>query len=309
MHIRHTSIFSIATLLSFGLTATTAIPQTKPNTTNPPEESSPVIAKTIPQINCTDPDSAKACGSFRQLVDAHDAGLLESAFGIGASGHAQHMSYVCFRPHMDNFEVLSIPVPELYAYLPFSQSEIPEDVIFAFPNRPGEPTVRASTKARWLNDHSDSSLYRSGYIVLASYQDGVKMGYRIDFGKWSLEKAAFCSDLLLLQTSDQLVNCDGYKPSQTPVLERGTFEGANFWLQSFNDTHNRELAREDNPEAAHIKLDDAAVYVNYSYTSKVGKTTQYVLNIQRSTGRFTETFTPLNMEAFSDSGTCMIFKE
>jgi len=308
MQIRHTSIFSIVTLLSLGLTVTIAIPQTKPNTTNPSEESSPVIAKKIPQINCTDPDSAKACGSFRQLVDAHDADLLESALGIGTIRREQHMSYVCFRPHMDTFEVLSIPVPELYAYLPFSQSEIPEDVKFAFPNRPGEPTVRASTKARWLNDHSDSSLYRFGFIELASYQDGVKVDSWIDFGKWSLEKDAFCSDMFLLQTSDQLINCDGFKPSQPPTLKRGTFEGANFWLQSFNETHNKELAKEDNPEAAHIKLDDTAVYVNYSYTNKGGKTTQYVLNIQRSTGRFAETFEPSGGESFDYSGTCMIFK-
>lgn len=210
---------------------------------------------------------------------------------------------------MDNFEVLSIPVPELYAYLPFSQSDIPEYVKFAFPNRPGEPTVRASTKARWLNDHSDSSLYRFGYIKLASYQDGVKVDSWIDFGKWSLEKDAFCSDMFLLQTSDQLVNCDGFKPSQAPTLKRGIFEGANFWLQSFNETHNKVLAKEDNPEAAHIKLDDTAVYVNYSYTNKGGKTTQYVLNIQRSTGRFTETFEPSGGESFDYSGTCMIFKQ
>lgn len=203
MHRRRTPILSIVTLLSICLTATAAVSQTKHTTTSPSEESSPGTAKTIPQIKCNAPDTAKACGSFRQLVDAHDTGLLESAFGIGASGTVRHTytSYVCFRPHVDNFEVLSIPVPELYAYLPFSQSDIPEGVKFAFPNRAGEPTVRASTKARWLNEHSDGSLYRFGYIELASYQNGVRVGSEIDFGKWSLERDAFCSDMLLLQTS------------------------------------------------------------------------------------------------------------
>jgi hypothetical protein len=49
--------------------------------------------------------------------------------------------------------------------------------------------------------------------------------------------------------------------------------------------------------------------VHYRFQNNNGGNTDYALKIQESTGRFTETFTPSDMEAFENSGTCMMFKQ
>jgi hypothetical protein len=63
--------------------AATPRPQTKPQT---------------PTVNCSDVQTSKACGSFKQLLDAHDKDVIELL--------SLPTSYVCFRPNEDSFLIL-----------------------------------------------------------------------------------------------------------------------------------------------------------------------------------------------------------
>jgi hypothetical protein len=51
---------------------------------------------------CPDPDAAVACKSFRQLLDAHDTGILDSI---------KPSAYVCFRPKSDVFFIFQYAKP------------------------------------------------------------------------------------------------------------------------------------------------------------------------------------------------------
>ena len=102
---QHDIALSIITMLSLVLSAT-AVSQTKTSTTNPPaKKSSPRVAKTIPTIKCTDPDSMVACKSFKQLVDARDKDLQDSLTGDKDS-RERHFAYVCLRPKYDVFKIV-----------------------------------------------------------------------------------------------------------------------------------------------------------------------------------------------------------
>jgi len=292
MHKRHTSILSILALLSFCLIATTAIAQTKPNTTSPPKKPSPVVARTIPTIKCTDPDSMTACKSFKQLVDARDKGLLDSLTG-DKDLQEGHFAYVCFRPKDDIFKVVEFDEPLPKEYRSYQPPDIAKNDWYlfgeqkAFPYDKEMPIMQLEhAKEKWFNDHDDFSVYDLGEIYVESWENGILANYVSDYGKWRRP----------LPT--------GHSRSNEDV----TFESAHQWLEHFNRANADKWAAVDDRKYPRISVGDTTIYVHYSFKNKNDEYTDYTLTIQRSTGRFTESFVSIGLDPFDDSGTCMSFK-
>ena len=76
----------------------------------------------------------------------------------------------------------------------------------------------------------------------------------------------------------------------------------------FNQANTDKFAAVNDREHAHIDMSDTSIYVHYSFKNKNNDYTDYTLSIQRSTGRFTESFESPSVAPFEDSGTCMSFK-
>jgi hypothetical protein len=300
MHTRHASIFSIIALLSFGLTATTAIPQTKPSTTSSPKKSSPVVARTIPAIKCTDPDSMAACKSFKQLVEARDPRLMDvlvgapSKYGRQLAKYYRHIAFVCLAKNSDDFKTVDFSLPKANSYRPFSFYSSVDSIKTSFelsaflgPSTPTHP-VAPSVQDQWFNEHLNQEIYDTGEVDVHRYQDGLHADREMDYGKWS-------------------------RPSETqndPTYDdKAMFEGAYVWLAGHTGDDKDSPDIGDDPEHAHISITDGIVYVRYRFQNQKGGNTDYGLSIQESTGRFTETYTPSDTEATEHSGACMIFKQ
>jgi hypothetical protein len=289
---RHDITLSIITMLSLVLSAT-AVSQTKTSTTNAPiKKSSSRAAKTIPTIKCTDPDSMVACKSFKQLVNARDKDLLDSLVGDKDS-RQRHFAYVCLRPKSDVFKIVEFNEPLPGEYSPYSPprtanndvSWLPE--MQAFPHGEGKPVMQLmDAQKKWYEDHDDFSAYQFGSVYVESWENGILADYVSDFGKWR-------------RPSPQ---------GHTHSNEDATFESAHQWLADFNEANANQLSAVDDQKHPRISVGDTAIYVRYSYKNKSNDDTDYTLNIQRSTGRFTESFVATGIEPFEDSGTCMSFK-
>ena len=72
--------------------------QRKAGTKTPP----PTTPKS-PSITCSESDAAKACASFRQLVEAHDKHILSET--------STKPAFVCFRPKEDAFFIFRAEQP------------------------------------------------------------------------------------------------------------------------------------------------------------------------------------------------------
>jgi len=279
-------------MLSLVLSAT-AVSQTKTSTTNPPaKKSSPRVAKTIPTIKCTDPDSMVACKSFKQLVDARDKDLQDSLTGDKDS-RERHFAYVCLRPKYDVFKIVEFDEPLPEEYRPYSTSDAAGKPVsslqemLAFPHGEGKPVMQLmDAQEKWYEDHDDFSTYQFGSVYVESWETGILADYVSDFGKWR-------------RPSPQ---------GHTHSNEDATFESAHQWLAHFNEANANQLSAVNDQKHPRISVGDTAVYVRYSYKNKSNDDTEYTLNIQRSTGRFTESFVATGIEPFEDSGTCMSFK-
>jgi hypothetical protein len=292
MHNRHDSILSIVALLSIGLAATAAVSQTKPATTSPAKKSSPVVAKTIPKIRCTDPDSMAACKSFKQLVDARDKGLLDSLIGSKDS-RERHFAYVCPRPKDDVFKVVEFDEPLPEEFRPYSPPDAAKNPVSslqelrAFPYGEGKPVMQLiDAQKKWYEDHDDFSVYDFGVVYVDSWERGILVDYVSDSGKWQRP----------------------LPQGHTRPNEDATFESAHQWLTHFNHANDDKLLSADERERPRISVGDTEIYVRYSFKNKNDDYTEYTLSIQRSTGRFTESFAATGLDPFEDSGICMIFK-
>jgi hypothetical protein len=67
-----------------------------------------------PSVNCSDAPTSKACGSFKQLLEAHDKDILDSI--------SSPTSYVCFRPNEDVFLIFHVKDPTEYFWLRLDDS-------------------------------------------------------------------------------------------------------------------------------------------------------------------------------------------
>ncbi|MGC1462286.1 MAG: hypothetical protein WA802_08800 [Terracidiphilus sp.] len=283
---RSTTLLAIG-LLSLGLTTVAATAQTKPNTASSAEKSPPVVAREIPNIKCTDPNTMTACKSFKQLVEARDKDILKALFG--EKGHGEtHYSYICPETNKDHFIAVYFDLPQPKTFERYWTSSLTSidrgpNILTAFDEKLPADSAIAN---KWYDDHSDDKLYAFEFVSKETYDKGVLTEWLLDFGRWSMP------DVSELQDNRGL-----------------SYEGAWAWLENQARRGDNSAASADDPEQPHIELDPASVFVYYSFVSQLDTLTGYTLQIQRSTGRFTETYRPAKMLPTESSGTCMVFKE
>lgn len=104
----------------------------------------PTKPKTL-TVNCSEAQTSKACSSFKQLLEAHDKGVLDSL--------SSPTSYVCFRPNADAFLIIHADEPAKYGW-----KESDDGV-------------------------GQTSRYKLA-VSLAEYRDGVSYGYKTSRGYW-----------------------------------------------------------------------------------------------------------------------------
>jgi hypothetical protein len=290
--------FRVPTILNFAVVyffLQIASAQTKPGSTSPANQSSPLRDKAVPNVRCTDPDSQLACKSFKQLLDARDKDLLSAVLGDSDMG-GKHYSYVCFHPKDDAFRIVEFYEPQPSGYRPYTASDSKEGTSLvmtfrkqsAFPYSEGKSATQLwDIQSKWLEDHKDYLLYDFGATYVESFEAGNLALWREDFGKWS-------------RKAD-----DQGRPERNGAA---SFDGAHYWLENTDAAHYDELAKGDDAKYAQVSLDESSIYVRYSFKNNGDSTTEYTLKIRRSTGRFTETFKSSLSDSFDSAGTCLIFK-
>jgi hypothetical protein len=152
------------------------------------------------------------------------------------------------------------------------------------PARPVAPTIQD----QWFNEHLDFKVYDFDSVDVHEYRNGLHADWVYDHGKWSRQSET---------------------PNEPVYDDDATFEGAYVWLARHTGVDKDAPDIGDDPEHAHISIVGGTIYVSYRFENNNGGTTGYGLQIQKSTGRFTETFIPSNMKAFEEAGTCMMFKQ
>jgi hypothetical protein len=277
--------------LAFVLLITAAIPQTKTGATSTSKKP-PSTGRTVPSVRCTDPDSMVACKSFRQLVDARDKDLIDSLTGDKESKQ-RHFAYVCLRPKDDVFKVVEFDEPPREDFRPYTPPDGAGSLgatLFeaeALPYVEGKPATKVmDAQKKWYENHDEFSVYQVGSVYVESWEKGIANASVSDFEKWRLP----------LPQSHSRSDVDA------------SFESAHQWLAVFNEANDNQFGAVDDRERPRILVDDTSVYVRYDYKNKNSDYTDYTLNIQRLTGRFTESFEAAGVAPFEDSGTCISFK-
>lgn len=274
-----------------------------------PKISEANTARAIPTIKCVDHETAAACKSFKELVDARDERLLRQV--LGDRGHAQrHIAYVCLRPKVDAFSVIEFEVPGPETYRPpssinediarYADDSLPTNRLFReteeiakkgiedsiFMDFSDPPAVSQYIKDQWFQDHSKDFVYSLGLVADNLYQDGLDKGIAIEPGEWSM-----------------MAGNKGSRRHDPPTW----FMGSYAWIERFNFQHGDVSARDDDQEHAHISIDPSSIHIHDKFENPGGSLVDYTMQINRLTGRFVEYFKipDANGEA---SGTCMIFK-
>jgi hypothetical protein len=274
-------------LVAFGIMA---MAQTKPGTTSASSKSATASTRVLPSIKCVDPESAVACKSFKQLVDAKDQGILFQIIGDPEDA-GRHFAYVCLRPGVDTFTLVEFTVPEKKRFEHFlSDADKESRRLYADAIIGADPAHPLSLPAvnQWYEDHRDGELFAPGGVGVASYQDGQLADMDMETGEWrrSAEAVGTTYDI-------------GY----------AEFVGGHYWVQAYNETHAGVSPEADDLKKMHVHVDGNSIYAHYSYENRSRETVDYTLQIHRSTGRFTETFKlPDDRSDVDVAGTCMIFK-
>lgn len=280
----------LVTLLLFA-SFTIAVAQTKTATTNPSPSSRPATAskRVLPTIKCVDPESAVSCKSLKQLVDARDSGVLFGIMGDPKDA-GRHITYVCPRRLTDTFTIIGYTVPdkkEFKPFIPIGDDEFKRNSAELALEYFSDRHLSLSTVNQWYQDHHNNFLFTPyAFVGLISYQDGELAGLQMENGEWrrSAKDISAAHD-------------DGY----------AEFKGNHYWIQEYNEIHADGSPEVDDREKIHMYIDGRVVYAHYGYKNRNGDFVDYVLQIHRSTGRFTETF-KLPDGLSDDTGTCMIFK-
>jgi hypothetical protein len=265
--------------------------QNKPVTTSSSSKSATASTRVLPTIKCDDHDSAVACKSFKQLIDARDSGVLFGIMGDPEDA-GRHFAYVCPRRGADTFTIVEFTVAEKKKFRPFASfasmgnDEFKQTIAGAMLGRDPAHPLSLFAINQFSQDHRDGILYAQGSVALASYQDGELAGLQIESGEWSQSTKSVGS-----------AHDDSY----------AAFSGGHYWIQTYNETISGEPPEVDDPTNLHLYLDGRVVYAHYGYKNRDGDFIDYVIQIHRSTGRFTETF-KLPADRSDDTGTCMIFK-
>jgi hypothetical protein len=295
--------------LLFAIFSVTATGQSKSPATASHKKPAESAARTILPIKCVDHDTAAACKSFKELVDAHEERLLQAILG-GKNHTDRHISYVCFRPQSDAFSVIDFDIPDPKKYRPpstinedlarFADDSHPTNRLFReseertkkliensiFMDFSDPPAVSQYTKDQWFQDHSKDFVYSLGFVADSLYQDGLYKGVLIEQGEWYM-----------------LAGNKGGIQHDPP----NWFIGAYAWIERFNRQHGDASAKDDDPEHGHMSIEPSSIHIHYKFKNISGDMVDYTLQIHRLTGRFVEYFKypDGNDEA---SGTCMIFR-
>ncbi len=142
--------------------------------TTPTKQGSPA-ERHYPVVKCADQDTLKSCNSLKELIRARDGRLLNEILGSKVA-NGTHVSYICLRPKIDAFSVVSFDIPSPKAYHPPMPLEIPgteddsvpgnrelrasqqsvreliEDGVFT--DLSDKTAVSRATKEQWFRDHS-----------------------------------------------------------------------------------------------------------------------------------------------------------
>lgn len=301
---------SIGAVFCLILYFTTAAAQTKGPVVDPPKKPAKSASRPIPAIKCTDPDTATACKSLKELLDARDERLVSEI--LGQSSHSgTHFSYVCLRPKTDAFSVIEFDAPGREEYHAFpveeiarfaddsvplnremrkeieSTKELLEETEFSeISSRYDKPAVSSFTKEQWYQDHSKDFVYRSGFVIDEVYQDGLSMRLVSDSGEWT----------------KQAGNKEGMQGDSA-----AWFLGGFAWIERYNLQHGNVAASDDDPEQGHIRVDPRTVYVHYKFKNTSNAMVDYKLQIHRGTGRFVEAAESQGTTS-EITGTCLVFK-
>lgn len=277
-------------------------------TAGSPKKPTASATRAVPAIKCVDRNTAAACKSFKELLDARDKGLLAQV--LGTPEFRRYTSYVCLRPNADFFSVVGLAIPEPKAYgrkldtdeeiARYADDSVPTNATMRemmerdrkaeenaeFMDFSDPPAVSQYTKDKWYQDHSKEFVYSPGLVLDFTYQDGINVAPVEDWGEW-----------IMLASSK-----DG-KQNDPPTW----FLGGYAWIERFNSQHGDQSAKDDDPKHGHISVDLSSIQVHYKYENPSGDMVDYTIQINRLTGRFVESFTdPYGPNR--DSGTCMIFK-
>ena len=262
--------------------------QNKPVKTISSSKPATASTRVPPTIKCIDPESAVACKSFKQLIDARDSGVLFGIIGDPEDA-GRHFAYACPRRGTDNFAIVEFTVPEKKKFKPFismGDDDFRRVIAGAMLGQDPAHPLSLSAVNQWSQDHRDGLLFAHGAVALASYQDGELEDLKIEDGEWSRSARV------------------------TGTAQEGSyasFDGGNYWVQSYNEIHAGESPEADDPKNLHLHINGRAIYVHYSYKTRAENTVDYTLQIHLSTGRFTEIF-KLPDDRTDLTGTCMIFK-
>ena len=82
-----------------------------------------------------------------------------------------------------------------------------------------------------------------------------------------------------------------------------------YWLADYNRKNNDRFLKYDDAKTAHIAIDESMIDVFYDFENASGETTHFHVEVQRSTGRFTQSFSADGVDGQQGSGTCSIFKQ
>ena len=282
-------ILALVTVFTFSLHASAQ--SSKAATKRIPKKTSSSRQREIPTIKCDDPDSMTACKSFRQLVEAKDKDVLEAIVGKKSFFEDKHIAYVCFAPRIgelqvDRFRIIYFDQPSTQHFFkhPKPSQDSPYGGFYSmvpFLNASHAPeSIEVLTT--WFEDYSDFYLYSPGQVDELSYQNGVLSNLEFDSGNWS--RALDSTNL------------------------SSTFEGAHYWLADYDSKNNDRFSKYDEAKSAHIAVGGSMIDVFYDFENASEETTHYRLEIQRSTGRFTQSFSTGGIQAPQESGTCNIFK-
>lgn len=301
MNRRFSTVFS-ATAFSLGFAAVVAASQTGPNAATSPKKSSPIVARVIPTIKCTDPDTMTACNSFKQLVEARDKRIYDILKGTQSasaklSDYHGHIAYICLAPkNLDEFMTVDFDLPKGKSYKPYSfylgeeaEKRLNQQLAFLGPSTPNHP-VDPSIQDQWYDEHSNRDVYDFDSVDTHDFGDGLPSAWEVDFGKWTRP----------METQNDPASDDA-----------ATFEGAYVWLERHTGNEKDSPDIGDDPEHAHISIIDGEIHIHYLFESKTGAHIDKELNIQESTGRYTQTSIVREAPSLGNiesSGTCMIFK-
>ena len=301
---------SSGAILCLILFFTTAVAQTKGPVVDPPKKHAKSASRPIPAIKCTDPNTATACKSLKELVGARDEPLLSAILGQ-PSQTGKHFSYVCLRPKSDAFSVIEFDAPGPKEYRAFtvediarfaddsvplnremreeieSTKELQEKTEFSeITSRYDKQAVSSFTKEQWYQDHSKDFVYSSGFVIDDVYQDGLSMRLVSDGGEWTK-----------LARNEEGMQGDS----------AAWFLGGFAWIERYNLQHANDAASDDDPEQGHIRVDPTTVYVHYKFKNTSNAMVDYKLQIHRVTGRFVEA-AETHGATNEIAGTCLVFK-